>query len=242
MLLDLLQFLPAQSSGGALILAIIGTLVGGGLWLAGVKVARPLVTLLTVVLGATIGLNLPRGCGWSISGAGPAVAGAVVLGVSGYILHRMWVGIALGCVVALWASLGAWLILHDGRAWTWPAREGRSTIAYAKSVWANVPPDIAKYLPWCWIIGIVTGLAAVIIWPRPTAIAGFASTGLTLCVASLITWIAIAQKPWLSRLPVTTSRQLTALALLLLIGAVIQWRLYPVAAGAKSSPNKREID
>src|SRR5262245_56130142 len=109
MLLDLLQLLPTDPGGPVLLTTMIGTVVGAALWLLGAKISRPLVTLLTVLGGAMIGMHLPQWFGWQISGAGPAVGGAVVLGVSGYVLHRMWVGIGLGSVLALWAAMGTWL-------------------------------------------------------------------------------------------------------------------------------------
>src|SRR3954465_5593682 len=108
MLLDLLNLVPPIVDHGAGITALIGLALGTLLWVVGVKFSRPLITLLTVLLGAAIGLKLPKWFNWNVSGAGPAVGSAVVLGLTGFILHRMWVGISLGLVLGLWATLAIW--------------------------------------------------------------------------------------------------------------------------------------
>src|SRR5687767_3479401 len=183
MLLDLLQLLPEQPGDGALIIAMIGAAFGLALWIAGVKVSRPLVTLVTVLLGATIGMQLPRYFGWSISGAGPAVGAAAVLGVSGFILHRMWVGIGLGLVLALWCALGMWLTMRDGQTWSWPDWTESTTICtYASEIWADVPRMIARYLPYVAIVMLVSGIASCIIWPKLTTVASWSAIGMTTCV------------------------------------------------------------
>src|SRR3954471_14599015 len=118
MFLDLLQLLPQTVGDGTRVLTMIGTAVGAVLWIGGVKMSRPIVTLVTVLIGAGVGMQLPRWFNWSVSGAGPAVGGAVILGVSGFVLHRMWMGIGLGLLLALWATFGIWLTMHDSsRAW-----------------------------------------------------------------------------------------------------------------------------
>src|SRR4029453_5362604 len=98
MVQELLNLLPQDVGRLGLVIAIVGSMIGLGMWLIGSRFSRPIVTLLTVLLGASIGMHLPKWFGWQISGAGPAVGAALVLGVTGYVLHGMWVGIGLGTV------------------------------------------------------------------------------------------------------------------------------------------------
>ena len=88
-----------------------GAVVGAVLWLAGARFSRTLVGLVTVSLGAFLGMEMPRYFGWGVSGAGPAVGMALILGLSGYIMHRFWIGVGLGTVLAAWAFLATWVVL-----------------------------------------------------------------------------------------------------------------------------------
>src|SRR3982750_1509077 len=118
---ELLKLLPVDLGDGVMIRAMRASGVGMGLFVVGVKVSRPLVTLVTVSTGAAIGLQMPKWFGWSVSAAGPAVAGAGVLGVSGFVLHRMWIGLSLGLLIAIWAVATIWITMHGKNTWTWPS-------------------------------------------------------------------------------------------------------------------------
>ncbi|MBC8108594.1 MAG: hypothetical protein H7Z14_18560, partial [Anaerolineae bacterium] len=180
MLLDLLQLLPDKPGDGALIIAMIGGVFGLGLWIAGVKVSRPLVTLLTVLIGAMIGRQLPSWFNWNISGAGPAVGGAVVLGVSGFVLHRMWVGIGLGLTLSLWCALRMWLMMRDGASWDWPDLSAPSSCwAYLQDIWDSLPPNMARILPFVAGVALVCGVASSILWPKLTTVLNWSAIGLT---------------------------------------------------------------
>ncbi|CAN5665971.1 hypothetical protein BH09PLA1_BH09PLA1_28960 [soil metagenome] len=241
MLLDLLQLLPEKPGDGALIIAMIGAAFGAGLWIAGVKVSRPLVTLVTVLLGAVIGMNLPKWFNWSISGAGPAVGGAVLLGVSGFVLHRMWVGIGLGCVLAFWTALVMWLTMRDGSSWSWPACDDSTTWwSYLQDVWQIVPPNIARILPYATGVALVCGVASCILWPKLTTVVSWSAIGLTMCVSLAFTAISITHKEWLTDAPQRTWIQLLSLAGLWFVGAAVQWKLAPKKKGAPKSASPAE--
>src|SRR5687768_5279625 len=105
MLQQLLALMPKEAGTFGLVVTVAGTLAGLVLWLVGARFSRPLITLCTVALGGAVGMMLPRWCGWTVNGMGTAVGGAIVLGVSGYVMHRFWVGIGLGLVMCCWAAL-----------------------------------------------------------------------------------------------------------------------------------------
>src|SRR5687768_12184326 len=98
----------------ALLAALVGSAAGVVLWLAGSRFSRSLVTLLAVSIGALIGMQLPAWFGWEIDGMGVAVGGAMVLGLSGYLLHNTWVGMALSAMLVLWAGTAAWVLAGGG--------------------------------------------------------------------------------------------------------------------------------
>ena len=100
--------------------AAAGVGVGVGLWLAGGRYSRSMLTLAAVAGGAWAGMRLPRWFGWSIDGAGLAVGGAMLLGVSAYLLHHARVGVALAFVLAMWAAVAVWLAAAGGKPWAWP--------------------------------------------------------------------------------------------------------------------------
>ncbi len=104
----LITLLPRQPGTVTLIVALMGCLCGLALWIAGARFSRSMLTLAAVALGTAIGMKLPLWCNWSIDPMAPAVAGAIVLGVSAYALHRLWVGAWLGGVLTLWSVLVLW--------------------------------------------------------------------------------------------------------------------------------------
>jgi len=103
MLREFLALLPESLGECSLGIAIGGALLGLVLWLAGARFSRSLVTLIGVAIGTSVGMRLPGWLGWSIDGMAIGVGGAVVLGASGYLLHRSWIGLYLG---ALSVALG----------------------------------------------------------------------------------------------------------------------------------------
>src|SRR5678815_5388750 len=104
MLQQLLPLLPKEAGTGALMIAITGALIGLGMWLIGARFSRPMVTLAAVAIGAVIGMRMPQWFNWTINGMGPAVGAAIVFGVSGFVGHRLWIGMGLGLVMAWWVG------------------------------------------------------------------------------------------------------------------------------------------
>ena len=233
MLDELLQFIPAEPGTTALITAMAGVVVGATLWLLGTKFSRPLVTLLTVLLGAAVGMQLPRWVGWQISGAGPAVGVAVVLGVSGFILHRMWVGIGLGAVLALWVTMAVWLAMHGTLEWNWPDVDRATTIwSFLTDAWSNVPLEMARIIGFASAAALVSGVAAAILWPKLTTVLNWSWTGVSLLAVMGVATMWYGRPRLLANLPQDTWAQLAALLAMVAIGATIQWQLSPAPAGA----------
>jgi hypothetical protein len=243
MLQDFLQLIPNEPTTIALVVAMAGTVIGSALWLAGVKMSRPTVTLFTVVLGAAVGMELPRWFGWNISGAGPAVGAAVVLGVSGFVLHRLWIGLGLGLTIALWAALGLWIARHGTQPWSWPAIDPRASCwSYLKDVWAQVPPEVARPIPSLCGVAMIAGLAFTILWPKLATALCWSMIGLSLLVTMGIGAMDLGRRTWLDHLPQHTWSQLATLGVMLTIGTIIQCQLQRTPAGARREESSAKSD
>src|SRR5205814_3324474 len=120
MIQKLLPLLPQQLSSLTLIIAIAGAALGGILWLGGSRFSRTLMTLTSVSTGALIGLQFPKWFAIGLEGWATGILGALILGISGYLLHKFWVGMGLGLVLAVWAAMATFVFCADPKGWTWP--------------------------------------------------------------------------------------------------------------------------
>src|SRR4051812_12717800 len=242
MLPDFLQLIPDEPTTVALVVAMVGTVIGATLWLLGAKMSRATVTLFTVLAGAAVGMHLPQWFDWNISGAGPAVGAAVVLGLSGFVLHRVWIGIGLGSLMALWTGVAAWMCLHGTQPWVWPAIDPSDSLwSYLKDVWANVPPDAARIMPYACGVATVSGLAATILWPKLATSIYWSGLGVSLLVTMGVAAMDLGRREWLDHLPQQTWAQLATVVVMVAIGAAIQWQLQPKAA-APARPRRSSSD
>jgi hypothetical protein len=217
MLQALISLLPTEMGTAAAVFAIVAVVCGVGLWLSGARFSRYIITLAAVAIGTSIGIALPKWFGWKIDGAGPAVGGAIVLGASGYVLHRAWVGTWFGVVLAMWAGLATWMELAANDIWIWPA--------YLKEVWNALPPDVSHALPVVCGAAFLIGAIPAIIWPRAGMVFLYSALG-----ATLVAWMGTAvvnmeQPAWLAKIPPKTSVQAMGMLLAVLLGAGVQWQL-----------------
>jgi hypothetical protein len=239
---ELVHLLPAENVGtGWLIATIVVGVIGAVIWIVGARYSRWILTLLAVLLGAALGKNLPGWLGWQISGAGPAVGAALLLGVTGFVLHGMWVGIGLGAVLCCWTAIGCWIGLRDAASWNWPPiGDGATLTSYLTSLWQTMPQNVTRLMPYCCAAAMVTGLAAAIIWPRLALLLGWSLAGTTLMVLAGIASLNFIRPELLGRLPSAAWAQATLLGSIIGMGALLQWRLGPRSAKAK--PKKKSDD
>jgi hypothetical protein len=237
MVQELVNLLPRDAGGLGLGVAIVGSLVGMVIWLLGSRLSRPIVTLGTVTIGALIGQRLPTWCGWNISGAGPAVGAALILGVTGYALHGMWVGIGLGTVLASWAAMACWIIFRHGANLTWPPIAADTTLAnFCKTVWQQLPADVWRVLPYACATALVSGIAIAIIWPRFSLILGWSMAGATLLAGMGVAAVDFGKPDLLNHVQQPMWAQATVLGSLVALGAIVQWKLGPKPVIAKKKP------
>src|SRR5689334_120512 len=98
--------------------AVVVLAMAIGFWAAGGRFSRYLVTLGLAAAGALVGMRLPRWWGWSVDGIGIGMCAALLLGVSGFLLDKAWLGMLLGLLIAFWAAVIAWSGLEPIAQWT----------------------------------------------------------------------------------------------------------------------------
>jgi hypothetical protein len=236
MLQQLLPLLPDEAGTGALLIAITGALIGLGMWLIGARFSRPVVTLCMVSLGAVSGLRLPQWFSWTISGMGPAVGAAIVLGVFGFICHRVCIGVWLGLVMAWWVGLGTWVLLRDGQSWSWPVVDASTTIASCcTDLWRALPPSVMKVLPYSAGAALLSGICIAMVWPRAGVAITWSLAGVSLLVSMGLAAMKLKEPNWLNVMPAQTWAQALAFFGLVAFCAILQWKLAP-ASKAPSNP------
>ena len=233
MVQQLLPFLPQEVGQAALIAAMFGTLVGAGLWLLGARFSRPLITLLAVSLGATIGRSVPAWTGWNVSTMATSVGGAVALGLSAFVMHRVWVGVGLGTLLAVWAALVTWITCRGGAEWAWPAVDATTTLAsFGQGLWDGLPDKVRELLPYACGGSALSGFLAALLWPRLAVVLLYSALGASLLVGMGLTAIENGRPEWITIVPAETWAQVLSLAGLVAFGAIVQWQLAP---GPKAS-------
>ena len=234
MVQELLPLLPKEVGTLALVLAMAGTLIGAGLWLAGARFSRSLITLLLVSLGGWIGLFLPQWFGWAIDGWAPAILLAIVLGASGFVLHRFWVGVGLGLVLAGWAAVGVWMLCKGTDVWTLPKYEvGTSALIYAKSLWPSLPTEVQRFLPFAAVMALVSGLLSALVWPRVGVVMLYSMLGVSMVVSMGLCFMNVARPQWVGALPAQGSMQVMMVLAMVAFGALLQWQIAPSKKGPK---------
>jgi hypothetical protein len=242
MVQELLPLLPTETSTLGLAIAIVGVLVGAGLWLVGARFSRTLMALAAVAVGGGLGMLLPRWAGWGVSSSASAVGGAIVLGVSGFAMHKVWVGLGLGTVLACWAALATWVVCDVGASWAWPPVDpSRTSADYLATVWRDLPERVRDFLPIACLAGMGTGLTGALLAPRIGLVLLYSTAGASLLVGMGIAAITFGRPEWIALVPAQTWAQVLTLAGLVAFGAVVQWRLAPTtAAGAPPPPKPKE--
>ena len=218
----------------ALLAALTGSAAGLVLWLAGARFSRSLVTLLAVFVGAAVGMHLPRWFTWPIDGMGLAVGCAMVLGLSGFLLHNTWVGLSLSGLLAVWAGTAAWAVAGGGALFQiqWPEVDPAADASVVlASIWRAMPGELPWVMP-CAVAGaLVAGVIVTVVWPRLARVLAYSLAGLSLLVVAGMWAMRLSQPQWLAMLPRDLPTQVAALLALVSVGVLIQWRLTPGRSG-----------
>jgi hypothetical protein len=241
MIQRLLILLPQQIGLLSLMIAIAGAALGGILWLGGSRFSRTLMTLIAVSTGALIGLQIPKWFSIGLQGWATAVLGALILGISGYLLHKFWVGLGLGVVLAVWAALGTFVVCADPKGWSWPiSPAGASLHRQIIDFWNSLTPEARNLLPFTISAALLSGICASVLWPRVGSVLLYSAAGVSLMTGLGVTVLNSTKREWLRIVPGQTSSQVIVLICLVAFGAILQWRSISARAAVAQTPKDDE--
>jgi hypothetical protein len=222
--------------------AIGGAIIGVALWLAGARFSRSLVTLMAVAIGTSVGVRLPGWLGWNIDGMAIGVGGAVLLGASGYLLHRTWIGMYLALLLAVWAGAGSWMALDHGASLSWPSIDWSTGIfATAQAVWTQMTLKPIRVVAIAAGIGLFVGVVMTIFWPKLSGVMTWSLAGVTLVLCMLVAARQMIPVNWAGVLDASGMIQGAALLGLVALGATIQWVITPRAQSAGGGVVKQAL-
>jgi hypothetical protein len=237
---------PPRLESMANLFAWVLAAAGLGLWLFGARCNRALMCLGGVGAGAVVGMHLPHWFGWTFEPWAAALGLAAVLGILGFAMHRVWAGLALAGLLALWGALVTWVHYHGANTLQWPAwQPGTPLATYGKSIWNALPEDVRGVLPLACSVAAAAGLVLAIIKPRFAMLLLHSALGVTLMVLLGLLAVKNSRPDWLHSLPQRDATQAGILVGLVLFGMLWQkWTGPGRKSGAsgsskKSSPRNR---
>lgn len=241
MLRELLSLLPDAIVRCSPLVATACAMLGVVLWLCGARFSRPILSLAAVAAGTVIGMHLPQWRGWQIDGMGLAVGGAIVLGSGAFLFHRTCIGAMLGVGMMLWAAAGVWIFMAGDVYWNWhSARWDGDMVQYLGEAWNTLPTSVSHAFPLACFAGMAAGVTIAACLPKMSKVLAHSLIGVTLVVAMGAVAMSAARPQWLSAVPGSLAGQGLGLIVLVLIGAVIQWRLTPPFRSAASVAGSKQ--
>jgi hypothetical protein len=235
----LILLLPHKADSLTMIVAVVGSFVGLSLYVTGARFSRSILTLAAVAMGTSIGLRMPMWCKWQIDPMATAVAGAIVLGVSAYAFHRVWVGAWLGAVLSVWAALVLWASRGAAFHWRWPQYDPSQNLPqYFSNLWQNVPDTMQQCLGFSAAAAMLVGISAALLWPRAGIALLWSAAGVSVLLPAAATALAQIDPQLFRHIPRQTPDQLAIFAGIVGIGAIFQWRTNPVTGGASAGSEK----
>lgn len=227
MLCEVLQAMPPDAASGLWLLAVAGVVIGSLLWLVGSRFSRPLVALVCIGAGVLVGLRLPGWAGLAVPTWGSAAAVAIVLGIVGYVFHRLWVGAGLGVLAALWACYAV-IVAYPGQAISIPVEAApMGLMAYLTEVGRGICPELHRTLPLAAGIATVGGLVVAALLPRPAMYLFYSLLGVTLLSVLGPTAMQLLRPQMLTVLPTRAVAQSALILGMVIFGAIVQWRTAP---------------
>jgi len=239
----LILLVPSTTATLAICIGLAGVVIGCVLWLAGARFSRTIIALLAVLIGGIIGMKMPAWCGWSVDSMGTAVAGAMLVGFIGFALHRLWVGVGLGAVLACWTALAGAEIKHIKLDWTLPIIDKTTTLPdYAQLVWNTLPVEFAHIVIISACVSLITGIVLSAVTPRLSVLLLWSWAGVSIASISIAVLLQSCCPTIMRRMPQSQWVQAAILAGLVVVGMLLQLRLWSsmrhVAAKKPAKPKK----
>lgn len=230
MLQDLLSWVPQPPDAGRAWLggAVACAVAGLFLWAAGARVSRSVFTLAGVAAGAWGAMVVRQRLWPEGEPMGLACGGALVLGLAGYLLHGVWVGLTLGTLMTAAGALIAWKRLAGGAAWSVPVIDFSGPAhVILHDFWTSLPGSLPRVMPLVACGCFAAGVMVTVCWPKLGRVLAFAALGAVMLVVGGVVALAIAHPQGLAYFPAAAQMQGIALAVLVMAGAALQWSMLP---------------
>lgn len=227
MVQELLPILPPELTNPQAALGLV--IVGAGLflWFMGAARSRAILTLLAVALGATLGMLVPRWQMWPINSMSTAVLGAVGLGISAFLIERLWAGIVLALVLVSWTSMAVWMHFGGDEPLVLQPEWGIQTATppqQARALWDALPPTVRRVLPFASATAVISAFSLTLLWPRAANLFAFSMLGVTILFVAGLALVTARHPEWLDLIPIQSSVQAAVLGAMVLLGVVMQWQ------------------
>jgi hypothetical protein len=186
-------------------------------------------------------MYVPRWLHWPVDSMAVAVLGAVALGLSAYLIERLWMGLTLGVVLACWVALGAWIHLRPAD-YVFLERE-EWQVQYmtpperAHDLYIRLPGEVQEILPYASGTALMCGLALALMWPRLTRAIGMSLLGVTMVLVFGLMLASTQQPTWLAYIPAPPMTQAGTLLGMVMVGLLAQW---PFLAAAVARQSKQD--
>jgi hypothetical protein len=140
----------------------------------------------------------------------------------------------------LWGAAGSWFALMRSRSMLAVSVDWQTGIPEAcRSMWTQLPATLAHALAIAVGIGLLAGAVMTIFWPKLSRVTTWSLGGITLIVVMLAAAQQTTHSNLIASLKLSDALQATALAGLVVLGALIQWGISP--RSQPSVPRKRPL-
>jgi hypothetical protein len=246
MVQELLPLLPPALTTPQTLCALAGLMAGVFLWLTGSAWSRGLMTLIGVTAGGLLGLYVPRWQIWPVNEMGTSVLGAVLFGLSAFLVERLWIGIVLGAVLAGWATFGTWVIERPAD-FVWQLRadwEVQNFLPpqYARDIFIRMPAEVQQVLPYAAGTAALCGVALALLFPRAGRVLCMSVLGVSMMFLCGLLLTSVHHADWLQYIPAPPMSQVATLAALVMVGLLAQWQFSMSKEVSKDDERRREQD
>jgi hypothetical protein len=224
MIQNLLPLFPRRIGGIGLIVVAGVLLFGLFLWLSGARFSRPLLALAATVSGGAVGYQFPKWFGLNLDPWTMVVLGSLILGTIGFMAHRFLAAMGLGVILAAWAALAIIACVGLGHAWNAPPPTAEFA-TFLNHLQKSLPPQLVTMILSASGIAIVAGTTTGFFWRRLGVVLFWSMTGLILVLLSALALTQSAGSQYVRAIAFRPERQALTIAVLLTIGAIVQWKM-----------------